>query len=741
MKLTLRFVLLVGALVAAVGVSAHAGSTALTQLDEALTKIVSVDVERLLAITHSRRLFRSMVVQERDYILARTAAERAAMDGKFTKLAKDLTEQIDAYAKLMPADDAPVIADIRTVRDRWLALNEQVREAAGRSQDEAQTLSSQHAKDPISWEGRIGELVKLSDTRLQTQVAENHRVYLAARTNLGWVSAIATLLAAVFGGLIFARIRKTMDEVVRLNANLEAQVAARTQTLAQRERSLRLVLDSTGDGLFEVQLDGRLAGGSSAAAVRWFGEPAADMKVWEYLFPRDADRASEFAMAFDQLAEDILPWDLCRDQMPRRIERGAAVLALDYRRVLENDKFTKVLIIVRDVTETVTSERAEKAAREQHNLITKLLQDKGGFAQFVKDCEGLLSALSMTHDLVLVKRHLHTLKGNCSIFGLGSVAELCHAIEEKLAASEAPADANDIADLATLWRARMQSIEAFLTDIRGGASSRLEVDVVDHTRLVESLMRRQDYEEILSMVEVWSWARTAERLTRYRAHAEHLAERLGKQIEVSIAHNDLRVPREYLDKFWPTLIHVIRNAVDHGAEPPEVRQNRGKSPAMQLQFATSQTVDGFCVEVRDDGPGIDRDALLKHAQLRNLDVKPGISLVDLVFMDGVSSRENVTETSGRGVGLAAVREACLKEGGKLELDAQPGRGTTLRFTFPRPAVTPGTLAANIERRWSVRAPGTTTAPPPSAHPSGPANANATAPQSQPQLKSARPGRS
>jgi two-component system chemotaxis sensor kinase CheA len=241
------------------------------------------------------------------------------------------------------------------------------------------------------------------------------------------------------------------------------------------------------------------------------------------------------------------------------------------------------------------------------------------------------------------------------------------------------------------------------------------------------------------MVEVWSWPRTAERLTRYRAHAEHLAERLGRQVEVTISHNDLRVPREYLEKFWPTLIHVIRNAVDHGAEPPDVRQRQGKSPAMQLEFATSQAVDGFCVEVRDDGSGIDREVLLKHARLKSFDVSPDISLIDLVFMDGVSSRENVTETSGRGVGLAAVREACLKEGGSLELVTEPGQGTTVRFTFPRPVVRPGALAANIEKRWSLRAPGTTTAPIPPGAASKPANANASA-EAEPQLKSVRPGR-
>jgi two-component system chemotaxis sensor kinase CheA len=716
MKLTLRFVLLVAALVAAVGVSAYSGLDALTRLDAALTRVVGTDVERLLAITHSRRLFRSMVVQERDYILAHKAAERAAMDGKFAKLAKELAEQLDAYEKLMPPpEDAKTIADIRGARSRWIELNLRVRAAAARNQDEAQLLAAEHAKDPISWETAINGLVKLSDKRLDEQVAETHGVFLSARSHLFWVSAVASLLAAVFGGLIFLRIRRTLDDVVRLNANLEGQVAARTQTLAQRERSLRLVLDSTGDGLFEAGRDGRLVGGSSAAAIRWFGEPVANAKLSDYLFRDEPERAEEFALAFDQLAEDILPWELCRDQMPRRLERGQTVLALDYRQVLEDSQFTKVLVIVRDVTEAVLSERAEKSAREQHTLITKLLQDKAGFAQFVKDCEGLLSALSGTHDLVLIQRHLHTLKGNCAIFGLKTIAEFCHGMEDRLTASGGPVDANDIADLSALWRTRLQSIETFLTDI---GHCRFEVDVSDHTLLMESLMRRQDYEEIIAMVEVWGWSRTEERLTRYRAHAEHLAERLDRSVEIAIEHNELRVPRDYLDKFWPTLIHVIRNAVDHGAEPAAVRTAQGKSPAMNLCFITAETSQTFCVEVRDDGPGIDREALLRSARNKQIDVDANTSLVDLVFMDGVSSRKNVTETSGRGVGLAAVREACSRARGKVELKTELGKGTTLRFVFPRPAVQPGALVANIERRWSVRAPGTTTAP-------VPANVNAS----------------
>jgi two-component system chemotaxis sensor kinase CheA len=511
----------------------------------------------------------------------------------------------------------------------------------------------------------------------------------------------------VFGYFIFVGIRRNLSEVVRLNANLEGQVRARTETLVQREHSLRLVLDSTGDGLFEVDRSGKLAGTGSAAAVRWFGLPQPDASVASYLFPDDADQAAHFAASFDQLAEDILPWELCSDQMPRHVRRGTRTLALEFKRVLEREAFVKVLVVARDVTETLQAERAQQSAREQQSLIAKLLADKAGFAQFVKDSERLLSSLATAHELTVAKRDLHTLKGNVAIFGLSSLAEFCHAIEDRIAASGGFPTAVDVADLAALWRMRMQSIEAFLSEL---GDSRLEVDRLDHERLLESLLTRQDYAEIIGMVELWSWPRTSERLSRFRAHAEHLAKRLDKHVRVEIEHGELRAPSDYLERFWPTLIHVVRNAVDHGAESSEQRVARGKTPETEIVLVTRQTDDRFLVEVRDDGPGIDRATLLRKAREKGFELADSTALSDLVFMDGISSRDEVSEVSGRGVGLGAVRQACAAEGGSAEILTEPGRGTTFRFSFRQPVIKLGGLVERIEKRWSFRP--TISAPPP-----------------------------
>lgn len=700
MKLTLRFVVLIAGLLAAIAATTESGLSATTQLDTALTRVVENDMERLLSITHARRVFRSMVVLERDYILAKTAADRDDMDKKTASLATELNEHLDKYAKRMPAEDNSTLADIRGVRERFITLNARVRAVARENVDQALTLSKEHAKDPMSWEKAIGGLVKLSEERLAAQVKDTHTVYVKARSRLIWVSGLAALLAGGLGYFILLGIRRNVAEVVTINENLEALVKARTESLSQRERALRLVLDSTGDGLFEVARNGLLTGACSAAAVRWFGTPEPGKRLADYVFPDDPGQAAMFAMAFEQLAEDILPWDLCHQQMPRRITRGAREYELELKRVVEQGEFAKILVIARDVTDSVQSERVERGAREQQALITKLLQDKHGFAQVVKDTESLLSSLSTAHDLTLAKRDLHTLKGNTAIFGLGSLADMCHTIEDRVAEHATLPTTTEVGDLAGLWRARLQSIEQFLSAL---STSRLEIDLQEHSRLIDTLLKRQDCHEIVDMVELWSWPRTAERLTRLRGHVEHLAQRLGKNVDVSIEHNDLRLPSDYLEKFWPTLIHVVRNAVDHAAQPSEQRSALGKPAAMKLSLATLRTADEmFVVEISDDGPGVDRDALLRSARSKFAEVPEDIDIKELMFMDGVSSRRELTHTSGRGVGLAAVRQACEADGGTVEVVTMSGNGTTFRFRFRQPVVKPGALVAKLERRWSFR---------------------------------------
>ena len=125
MGLTWRFVVLIAALMAAVAATTVAGLSAMERLDGALNRVVDSDTPRLLAITHVRRLFRSMVVLERDFLLAKDPKERDALERKAGTLPGELAAQLERYAQLAPADDQKLLADIRGARDRFVALSKQ----------------------------------------------------------------------------------------------------------------------------------------------------------------------------------------------------------------------------------------------------------------------------------------------------------------------------------------------------------------------------------------------------------------------------------------------------------------------------------------------------------------------------------------------------------------------------------------------------------------------------------------
>jgi signal transduction histidine kinase len=657
-------------------------------------------MERLLAITHTRRLFRSMAVLERDYLLSTSADERAGMDKKMAGTDNELLGSIDRYAALMPTGDDAAIESIRGARTRWLERDTLVREAARHDQSRALMLAAQHSSDPISWEAIIGALVKANETRLTAQVAATHASYITACKTLLGVSALAVLLAAGFGYAIFFGIRKNIQQVVELNVNLEALVKARTEALAARERSLRLVLDSTGEGIIGVRNDGTLAGDSSAAAARWFGKAELGNHPGKYLFPNDPVRDAGFAVALDQLLDGILPREITLEQMPRRAERDGVVVDLEYKQV-SGDAEVVLLILARDVTARVQSEQAEQEVREQQGLVGKLLADRVGFANFVSEVERLLRSLDTADDPLVVCRDLHTLKGNVAIFGLGSLAGTCHRLEDRLADSGGTPTPADVAELRALFLHKMNGIDTFLT---GLDQNSYEVKTGEYAVLIGSLMRRLAHEEILQMVEVWTWPRASELLARLRAQVEYLAQRLEKQVQVTVEHNDLRLPSDYLQSFWPSLCHVIRNAVDHGIETADLRIRHGKSAQGLIALRTWETEDNFYLEVADDGCGIDKQALLRAARSIGLQVPSDADLVDLVFVDGLSTRSQVTDVSGRGVGLSATRDACEAEGGQVDVFTEAGKGTRFVFRFCRPVVDRGAVGAELERGWRLLSP-------------------------------------
>jgi two-component system, chemotaxis family, sensor kinase CheA len=173
------------------------------------------------------------------------------------------------------------------------------------------------------------------------------------------------------------------------------------------------------------------------------------------------------------------------------------------------------------------------------------------------------------------------------------------------------------------------------------------------------------------------------RLSRMAEHAQGLAERLDKApIEVVVDAGKLRLARESWGEFWSSAVHVVRNAVDHGLEEPAERERLGKRVPARLELSARLDGERLVIELKDDGRGVDWDAVAAKARARGLPALSHQDLIDAMFTSGISTRATATEVSGRGVGLDVLKAACRRSGGAIEVESTRGKGTTFRFSWP-----------------------------------------------------------
>ncbi|MCW2238462.1 chemotaxis protein CheA [Azospirillum canadense] len=166
------------------------------------------------------------------------------------------------------------------------------------------------------------------------------------------------------------------------------------------------------------------------------------------------------------------------------------------------------------------------------------------------------------------------------------------------------------------------------------------------------------------------------------------ARRLGKSVELELSGAETEADKDVLDILGEPLLHLVRNSLDHGVEPPDARRAAGKPPGAVIRVRAFQDRDGVVVEVSDDGAGIDADAVRRKAVERGqITAEQAAAMEDadalrLVFLPGLSTAEGVTDLSGRGVGMDAVRNAVEQAGGRVEIASTRGAGTTIRLVLP-----------------------------------------------------------
>jgi two-component system chemotaxis sensor kinase CheA len=219
---------------------------------------------------------------------------------------------------------------------------------------------------------------------------------------------------------------------------------------------------------------------------------------------------------------------------------------------------------------------------------------------------------------------------------------------------------------------------------------------VNHT---DKIVRQvQDLSMSMRMVQLRATIRKIARLVR------DLARRREATINFVPIGEDTEIDRNMVDLINDPLVHLVRNAVDHGIEPPHERERNGKPREGTLLLKAYHSGGNVVVEISDDGRGLDRDKIIEKAISKGL-IQPGqnmsdTEIINLIFQPGFSTADKVTDISGRGVGLDVVRKAVETLRGRVDVSSEPGKGCTFSVRLPLTmAITDGMLVKVGNQRY------------------------------------------
>ena len=443
---------------------------------------------------------------------------------------------------------------------------------------------------------------------------------------------------------------------------------------------LRRVMDSVQQGLFTLNLEAQVQPEFSAMASDHFPEMAAGLGFDELLDTLAPAAAQSFALQWEQLTWGFLPLELCLDQLPKQAHIADRVIRLEWSGITDsNENLEQVLVVSTDITEALAAKRAKALQAEGLQAFQAISRDRFGFVAFHRDASMQVAQISKGPVATpgAFEHALHTLKGNAGMMGFSHLMACCHDLEQSLAEREDPCSV-DCTPLLQWWDQLNGHIEALLGQENGG----LHLEPADLELLEHALRAQVPYTQLLNQVQSWHREPLRRSLATLAKRAEHLAGRLNKPLQVHLEHDHTRLAAEPFATLWSSLAHALRNALDHGIESSEERLAQGKPPSGHLWLRAYQEGSDLVVEVEDDGAGVDWEAVRARAQAAGLPAECKADLVAALFGGGMSTRQHVTQISGRGVGVGALSGAMDALGGTLEIYSTRGQGTRLRCVAP-----------------------------------------------------------
>lgn len=517
-------------------------------------------------------------------------------------------------------------------------------------------------------------IVNLYQKEIDADVVMLHRLEMIV---LGFTLALLIAVARfIFRPMTFS-VEKSMRDV---------QNAA--EDVKQRTNTIQTIYDNVKSGFLLVDQDLKIQSGFSKSCRDLLGgELAQGMDLVKALGLSQRE-GEHFRSCIGEVFYDFMPESVTLSQTPQKFSIGGKAIRLEGSVIRNaNNEVQLVMFTINDMTAQVSAEHKNR----MYETIVLILQQKDAFMSYIIDMKKSFGGCRESiekRDFKQARFFLHTMKGNSAVFGITQVANMIHDLESQENISIEILEQIEI------------TFRGFIAENAGLLQVSYEEDL-QRKYLVKSniLDTLKDYvlssKDVAKLrLEILAWIKLVKQVPfatvaeTLKKATEALAARLEKDVEINIHGGDVQVDPEYLMPILQNLIHIIRNCLDHGIEGPSERGN--KSEFGNIRIGIEATTTDWMLTLTDDGRGIDTEKVIAKAlKLGVISLETASKLSDeekllLIFEDGLSTAEKLSDVSGRGVGMLAVKTVVEEMNGRIEIFSQIGSGTTFTIIVPQP---------------------------------------------------------
>jgi len=467
-------------------------------------------------------------------------------------------------------------------------------------------------------------------------------------------------------------------EIRQLNANLESTVEERTE-------KIRIILSHVKSGFFLLDRQGTILPGFSNSCRKLLDPDFAPGANLYSLLGDLGYTSRHLRISIDQIFDSAIPTAVALEQLPNRLDFGDRSVSLSGSEIRAPGEGSIVALLITMNDATILRDAEQKIASNE--MVLTILKNLESFRLFCIDfAEEMAAAESaaLAGEEIQVRMLLHTIKGNLGTFRIFSISEMVHNLENK-----AKIQKSDISEISlAMNNLLVDHRQLFEIDSTQSLAKNQWVSVDEIQAIldyIDKLLESPMKETVISRISPLMLPTISMFLGPVQETVQDTASGLDKEVKLTIEGQELRVPWHY-KPVLVNIIHLVRNSVAHGIELPEDRGHKPRRGSIHLRFQLDS--NGLTIRIEDDGQGLDISKIRSKAlqkglfSAEQLNSMPEDEIAQLIFLAEFSTETNLTEFSGRGIGMTAIADSVHRLGGSIQLSSKTGTGSVFVLNLP-----------------------------------------------------------